>query len=560
MEPQPLVPHIRKGILLLYLLFGVALFWAVMFHLEAGASWRAIRGFDHRFTVAVLALVATNLALRFMRWQFLLRKASIRIGTRESLSLFLATLALIITPLYIGEVFKPYLLKKRHGIQMRRGLAVVIMERYFDLLALVLLTLVHVGSFVALGPWKWLVWAVAVPVVAAAAFPRLRFVVIRLFSRLRILVFFGAPLRPSTEVFRAVNTPAVFLQALAASVAAWAAAGLGLWMIATGAGVASFNPAEAIASFAAATTAGAATLLPGGIGAMEVTLATRLEAVTAPHTAWAVVLLVRLLTLWFAVAVGGLVLFIGYRRFVGVAIEPTTEHFAEIAPVYDAQIPPHMRQHFLDKKIPPMQEVLSRHGIDRGRGLDIGCGTGWYAEAMTERGHDIVGFDQSAGQVAQYVGRVGGEAKGAVADACRLPFADDAFDFAYAINIIHHLPDRDAQATAMREIHRVLRPGGLFFLHEINVVNPLNRLYMVFVFPVMKDIDEGTEHWILPDEEALFGALRKREIRFFTFLPDFMPRALLTLGAGLERRLERSPAKRMSAHYMMVLQRETDPA
>ena len=38
-----------------------------------------------------------------------------------------------------------------------------------------------------------------------------------------------------------------------------------------------------------------------------------------------------------------------------------------------------------------------------------------------------------------------------------MPFADDSFDVVYSNGVLHHTPDT---AGAVREIHRVLRPGG----------------------------------------------------------------------------------------------------
>ncbi len=548
------MPDSRKGALALYLLFGAALFWALASHFHPGSSWHALTTFDHEYTAGVVGLVLINLAIRFMRWQFLLRKIGVRVPTRASLGIFLATLSLIITPLYIGELLKPYLIKKRVGAQMRRTLAVVAMERYLDALALVALALLDLDGLRRIGPWAALPVALAVPLVAAALSPRLRVAIVRLFSRLRFFVSVAEPLRPSGEALAALNRGTTLLQAFAASLVAWAAAAASLALVLHGFGVDALSPLGAIGAFASATLAGAATLLPGGIGPMELTLAARLNAVTTAETAWSVVFLLRLLTLWFGVALGAIVLLAGHRAWLRREPDAPQAHFGDLAPVYDAQIAPHMREHYLAKKVDRMQRVLASRGITAGRGADIGCGTGWYAAALERNGHTIVGLDREVRQLAQFADRTG--APGVVGDASALPWADGSFDFAYAINIVHHLPSRDAQRAAFAEVARVLRPGGVFFLHEINVTNPLYRLYMVFLFPVLKDIDEGTEHWIAPDEDALVRPLTRRAVDYFTFLPDFTPRFALRALAGIERRLERGRLRRGSAHYMMVLEKE----
>ena len=55
MEPPPF--RLLIGVLLLYLLFSVALFWGIAHHLRAGSSLEAVRRFDHRLTLGVIALV-----------------------------------------------------------------------------------------------------------------------------------------------------------------------------------------------------------------------------------------------------------------------------------------------------------------------------------------------------------------------------------------------------------------------------------------------------------------------------------------------------------------------
>jgi ubiquinone/menaquinone biosynthesis C-methylase UbiE len=45
-----------------------------------------------------------------------------------------------------------------------------------------------------------------------------------------------------------------------------------------------------------------------------------------------------------------------------------------------------------------------------------------------------------------------------ISDGERLPFRDESFDVVYSNGVLHHTPDT---AGAIREVHRVLRPGGV---------------------------------------------------------------------------------------------------
>jgi hypothetical protein len=102
---------------------------------------------------------------------------------------------------------------------------------------------------------------------------------------------------------------------------------------------------------------------------------------------------------------------------------------------------------------------------------------------------------------------------------------------------------------------RVLSPGGVFVVQETNTRNPLFRLYMSYLFPLPKSIDEGTECWIEPERWADVPGFDLRDTIFFTFLPDFAPRFALPVLRAIESRLERGSLKSQSVHYQAVLRK-----
>jgi SAM-dependent methyltransferase len=93
------------------------------------------------------------------------------------------------------------------------------------------------------------------------------------------------------------------------------------------------------------------------------------------------------------------------------------------------------------------------------RVLDAGCGPGLYAEELLARGAEVVDFDQSPTMVELARGRLGDRSTVRVHDLAEpLDWLEDAtFDAALMALVLHHVDDRVA---ALREIHRVLRPGG----------------------------------------------------------------------------------------------------
>jgi len=303
--------------------------------------------------------------------------------------------------------------------------------------------------------------------------------------------------------------------------------------------------------FAKATLLGSASLSPGGIGVTGVLISRDLaSAGVASPAALAVVILLRGTTFWLTLALGQLVLVLTSRA----PANASESHFDALSPEYDAQVPAHIRDLLVERKTRRMIECLPE--VRGARGLDIGCGLGWYMQALQKAGAQVTGIDLSAAQ-ARAAARGGDRV--VRASAVELPFAAGSFDFAYSVNVLHHLPSRDHQHRAFGEIARVLKPGGLFLLHEINVTNPLFRFYMGYVFPLIRQIDEGTERWIDPEAPPTSAGLRRIGVQYFTFVPDFLPQRLLRSALPLEARLERSALARYSAHYMLTFERSDEP-
>lgn len=103
------------------------------------------------------------------------------------------------------------------------------------------------------------------------------------------------------------------------------------------------------------------------------------------------------------------------------------------------------------------------------RGLDVGCGEGHNTRLVAQRGASLTALD-IAGRFVRYAREQ--ETKEPLgitylrASAVELPFADAGFDFAMATMSMMDVPDQD---RAIREVTRVLKPGGFF---QFSILHP----------------------------------------------------------------------------------------
>ncbi len=101
--------------------------------------------------------------------------------------------------------------------------------------------------------------------------------------------------------------------------------------------------------------------------------------------------------------------------------------------------------------------------FERGRGLkvlEVGVGAGTDFVNWVRQGAIATGVDLTPEGVALTRERLALEGLTAdvhVADAENLPFPDATFDLVYSYGVLHHSPDT---RRAVREVHRVLKPGG----------------------------------------------------------------------------------------------------
>jgi glycosyltransferase 2 family protein len=243
-----------------------------------------------------LALTALNYLLRFWRWQRYLARLEIEVPTGRSFAIFVAGLSGTITPAKLGEVLKCALLKRSFGVPVRRSVPIVLAERVTDASGVVVLA-VAAGA----GANRWPLLALALAGVAAIVLV-VRSPLLERFSRLG-----EAP-----EAARALLETRLLMGMTALSAVSWFFECLAAYVCVRGLRL-DLSLVDTVVVFSLGSLAGALSFLPGGLGVAEGSMTGLIQVLgdVPKAAAVAATVLIRLATLWFAVALG----------LVGLAVE-----------------------------------------------------------------------------------------------------------------------------------------------------------------------------------------------------------------------------------------------
>jgi len=295
-------------------LIGVALGALLYLGLSLYAGLPAVAGELARFAwiwaLPIVALSLFNYVLRFAKWHYLLRRLGVRIGWAEDAQIFLAGLAMTITPGKAGELLKPLLVRSAAGAPLTRTVPALVAERGTDALAVLGLAALGVSQYFAEGVEALLgVAAVGGAGLAVLASERLSLWLIGLTAHVPLVSKLRGRLEEMYRAMRICLAPGPLVVIVALSMVAWGAEAVGYLIILEGFAVENANLSVATFIYAFSSIAGAPS--PGGLGvadaAMQEGAMQLIAGITRPQALGAA-LLCRLATLWLGVAMGGVVL------------------------------------------------------------------------------------------------------------------------------------------------------------------------------------------------------------------------------------------------------------
>lgn len=281
----------------------------------------ALRAFDWKIAPLVLGLTLWNYAWRFVKWRRYLRALDVpSSGLSLDLLIYISGYSMSVTPGKVGELIRAVFIKRLTGVPVNRVSAAVVAERITDALAMLILALIGLLEYNYGRPFVALAvvgFGVGVYLLQRPALLHRILDRATHFSSLQRAVFHGRAFLDATGV---LFTPKLLLQAIGLGMISWTAECLAFFFVLYGLGMSATWALFLSATFilAVSSIAGGVSLLPGGLGVTDATVAGMLVLLVDDPSmtramAAAATLIIRFATLWFAVLIGAVALAIVQR-------------------------------------------------------------------------------------------------------------------------------------------------------------------------------------------------------------------------------------------------------
>ena len=263
-----------------------------------------------------------NYLIRFVRWNYFLRRIGYYLPHKLHILYYLAGFALTTTPGKAGETIRSFYLRS-HGVNFPHSLATFFIERFLDVLVVTFFAALAILSF---SQYKYFVFIILIVLLLAVTLIRSNLTV-RLLQYL-IFKISSARLKSAlTHLCHLLITAADLLKlrslytGLTAGVLAWGLQGLAfIYLLHVFDIDLSYHLALSI--YAISLLAGAASFIPGGIGATEAVMSLLLISQGVDKSvALSVPIITRIGTLWYAVMLG--LLSTAWLGYINPSVNPS---------------------------------------------------------------------------------------------------------------------------------------------------------------------------------------------------------------------------------------------
>ena len=295
----------RRG--LTFILIVTIFYILLVFYSDANRLLANLHSITLHSIFLILLSITASILIRSIRQLLLLKTIDINLSFGQNLTLYLAGLSMVVTPGSLGQMIKSHYLERNYNQNLLRTLPLALVERYYDVLAML--------SFIVISMAVYNIVILLVPVLILTSLLAVITLVIKhhgllhFFQRHLVLKigFFKKHEMNSIEFQKTLSfllTKKIMTCAFSLSMAAWFFEAIGIFLC--------FNALKIDLNFGLTTAFGFSSVLLGAISFIPVgAFVTEISFVQLLSrygyeisTATALVLLMRLSTLWYSTVIG----------------------------------------------------------------------------------------------------------------------------------------------------------------------------------------------------------------------------------------------------------------
>ncbi|MFC2072821.1 YbhN family protein, partial [Chloroflexota bacterium] len=250
----------------LVIILAVAVYLLMSIYADFDKLIVAFKGFRLTFLFALFALTTVNYLFRFLKWDFLLKRAGVYMKLGDNMFVFFSGLSMIVTPGKIGEIWKGWLIRDINGEELSKTVPVVIVERITDITGLILLSVLGIQFFYRQGVYLIILFVLIFSGFIAAIKSRTVSQKIVSFLGKRVGKY-AENIETIHDTFKATIEPKGLFGMSLLSAFAWFFECLGMYLVVL-AFQESINITLATFIFSLASLTGAVSMIPGGLGKM----------------------------------------------------------------------------------------------------------------------------------------------------------------------------------------------------------------------------------------------------------------------------------------------------
>lgn len=293
----------KKKIIFIFGIIGVYL--SIIVYSDINELSNTIQTFKIEFLPLILGIIFSSLIIKSIRQKIFLKEIGLDLSFKKNIMIYIFGMSLIATPGGSGNIIKSEFLKQKYGFSRSKTIPIVLFERYHDLLGTILILGTLISLFFLLSAAIILLGSIILLIFLSLIIYKIELIkkIQNKFKTIKILNKF-TPNDEFNESVKILSKPKIFFKGLLLTIPGWIVDAFGVYLI-----FLAFNQDFGFIItteyYFTATLFGAISMIPGGLGITDGSLLALIQLNEVKESvASAIVLFVRLCTIWFVTGLG----------------------------------------------------------------------------------------------------------------------------------------------------------------------------------------------------------------------------------------------------------------